>query len=215
MFCTSMTGEKSELFVVGKSKCPRYFQHVKKLPARYRANANAIFRRDICRLVLEKMDEAISSSGVMSVAKSITLLVSTVLNCWIHSRLKGREREVEEQDFGMRDVSIKTDEFLTWSASVDHGVNEYQPLTEKDIVRDVLHVEDSSSDSNDDENMIVERPVELPSAKEVCQALNTIKMGLQGKTNYDFKNFIRFERTVDRVIGNSFRQETIDNFLNK
>jgi len=172
------------------------------------------------------MDEAISSSDVMSVAKSITLLdaisilalaweevqVSTVLNCWIHSGLKGREREVEEQDFAMRDVPIKTDEFLTWTASVDHGVNEYQPLTEEDIVRDVLHVEDSSSDSNDDDIVIVERPVKLPSANEIRQALNTIKMGLQSKTNYDFKNFIRFERTVDRVIGNSFRQETIENF---
>jgi len=115
----------------------------------------------------------------------------------------------------MRDVPIETDEFLTWSASVDHGINEYQPLAEEDIVRDVLHVEDSSSDSNDDDIVIVERPVKLPSANEIRQALNTIKMGLQSKTNYDFKNFIRFERTVDRVIGNSFRQETIENFLNK
>jgi hypothetical protein len=39
--CVSMSGEKKELLVIGKSKKPRCFKGVKKLPVRYCNNANA------------------------------------------------------------------------------------------------------------------------------------------------------------------------------
>jgi len=76
MFCTSMTGEKSELFVVGKSKSPRCFQHVKKLPVRYRANANALMTSSLFIEWLAEWDRTLRQQG-----RKILLLVDT---CPVH-----------------------------------------------------------------------------------------------------------------------------------
>lgn len=40
--CASMAGEKKGLLVIGKSKNPRCFKGVKKLPVEYLANSNEI-----------------------------------------------------------------------------------------------------------------------------------------------------------------------------
>ena len=43
--CVSMSGEKKDLVVIGKSKKPRCFNNVRKLPTEYHSNANAWMTR--------------------------------------------------------------------------------------------------------------------------------------------------------------------------
>lgn len=72
--CVSMAGEKRGLLVIGKSKNPRCFKGVKKLPVEYVANANAWMTSSLFSNWLIKWD--------LELNRKIILLVD---NCTAHS----------------------------------------------------------------------------------------------------------------------------------
>jgi len=51
------------------------------------------------------------------------------------------------------------------------------------------------------------------TSRQMRQALDILKIGLQANDNCDLQNFIRLKWSVDKVIENSFKQETIESFL--
>lgn len=75
--CASMTGEKSDLLVIGKSKKPRCFKNVKKLPVSYDANTSAWMTSSIFREWLVTWDKELQL-----IKRKILLLVD---NCTAHS----------------------------------------------------------------------------------------------------------------------------------
>lgn len=72
--CASMAGKREQLLVIGKSKCPRCFKGVKKLPVDYHANSNAWMTILIFSEWLQKWDKRLT--------RKIILLVD---NCTAHS----------------------------------------------------------------------------------------------------------------------------------
>lgn len=79
LYCASMTGEKRDLLVIGKSKKPRCFRNVKKLPMDYDANANALMTNTIFRTWLIKWDKELQLKQ-----RKILLLIN---NCTAHTDL--------------------------------------------------------------------------------------------------------------------------------
>ncbi|XP_056442513.1 tigger transposable element-derived protein 6 [Gadus chalcogrammus] len=77
MFACSAAGEKKELFVIGKSQSPRCFKHVRTLPVRYAANANAWMTGALFMEWLKDWDRKLGQER-----KSILLLVD---NCSAHN----------------------------------------------------------------------------------------------------------------------------------
>lgn len=76
LFACSAAGEKKELFVIGKSHSPRCFKHVRTLPVRYAANANAWMTGALFVEWLKDWDRKLGQER-----KSILLLVD---NCTAH-----------------------------------------------------------------------------------------------------------------------------------
>lgn len=74
--CVNMRGEKRDLFVIGKSKSPRCFKGVKKLPVQYDANKNAWMTAVIFNQWLEIWDKELGVSK-----RKIALLID---NCSAH-----------------------------------------------------------------------------------------------------------------------------------
>ena len=70
LFCASMTGEKKRLFLIGKSKSPRCFKGVQKLPVDYEANSNAWMTGQLFNIWLDKWNRELKRQG-----KKILLLL--------------------------------------------------------------------------------------------------------------------------------------------
>ncbi len=76
LVCISMSGKKEELFVIGKSRNPRCFKKIKKLPVCYKANSSAWMTGDLFKTWLFKWDERLTQKR-----RRILLLVD---NCSAH-----------------------------------------------------------------------------------------------------------------------------------
>ena len=80
MAAASATGEKLEMFVIGKSKKPRCFKNVKQLPCRYRAQKKSWMTGVLFEEWVRKLD-----SSFRAQSRKVTLLID---NCPAHPEIK-------------------------------------------------------------------------------------------------------------------------------
>ena len=80
MAAASGTGEKLEMFVIGKSKKPRCFENIKQLPCRYRTQKKSWMTGVSFEELLRKLD-----SSLRSQSGKVALLIE---NCPAHSEIK-------------------------------------------------------------------------------------------------------------------------------
>jgi len=292
-----MTGEKKQLFVIGKSKSPRCFQQVRCLSVKYDFSSNAwmqvaftgwlkerdrslrrqkrkilllvdncsayprdieltnikasffapsttsilqpcdqgiikayksIFHRDMCRLVLQKMGAAEESATATQLAQNISLLdainllsggwqefqTSTIKNCWKHSALAVEEEDQVKEALFMKELPLEQDKFVECANLVDDDIDVFQPLADVEIMQEVMSLQEDKDDDDDAEEVDgLDKP--LPSCSKIREALIVLQRGLQAKEDYDFTQFMKFERCAERFLTNSLKQETIDKFLGK
>ena len=76
MVAGNVTGEKFSMFVIGKSKTPRCFKHIKKLPWKYKSEKKRWMESQIFEEWVRKLDRTIRIEG-----RKIVLLID---NCPAH-----------------------------------------------------------------------------------------------------------------------------------
>ena len=76
MEARNVIGEKFPLFVIGKSKTPRCFQHIKKLPWKHKLEKKSWMESQIFEEWVHKLDRTIRMEG-----RKIVLLID---NCPAH-----------------------------------------------------------------------------------------------------------------------------------
>jgi DDE superfamily endonuclease len=90
----------------------------------------SLYRRDVCRFVLQRLDNLSVNASAKSISKNVSLLDALVFlknssksisedcvrNCWRHARLLLSEHE-NVQEFEIENLPFEPEQFQTWAST--------------------------------------------------------------------------------------------------
>lgn len=171
------------------------------------------------RRILEQIEDSdiVSSNGLaskMDILQALHLIflswkkVSdiTIRNCFRHSGFSTDEKEIE--CISDETLQLTTEDFQNWVA-IDEKIQTTAELSISEICKIVTQTEPESSSENE-----IEEHIKLPSASEMRQALQIIRLGVQHRSE-DFNKLYEFEEFVNDLLSKPRKQTTIYDFFQK
>ena len=189
----------------------------------------AIFRKAMCRQVLQQMDESVTATAC-ELAKKITLLDGillmkasweeidsvTIRNCWVKSGLKmgPHERPAHPSQITAVPSELPMNQ-KQWEDFVkaDDDLEVAHVLDEDEIVDTVRarHEEEDEEEEEGDDDADKEP---IPSVTETRKALSTLTRGLLGRGFVDNENLLtKLERASSHVLTADLKQSTLCRFF--